>query len=81
MQGYGTLMLEAIDQLHQVAPTHIFVQAGVGSFAGMVQGMVTAAREHRPKVIVAEALIADCLYRSARSKEGMQLRWAAICKP
>ena len=24
MQGYGTLMLEAIDQLHQVAPTHIF---------------------------------------------------------
>lgn len=43
MQGYGTLMLEAIDQLHQVAPTHIFVQAGVGSFAGMVQGMVTAA--------------------------------------
>jgi diaminopropionate ammonia-lyase len=71
MQGYGTLMLEAIDQLHQVAPTHIFVQAGVGSFAGMVQGMVTAAwGEHRPKVIVAEALIADCLYRSARSKEG-----------
>jgi diaminopropionate ammonia-lyase len=43
MQGYGTLMLEAIDQLHQVAPTHVFVQAGVGSFAGMVQGMVTAA--------------------------------------
>ena len=71
MQGYGTLMLEAIDQLHQVAPTHIFVQAGVGSFAGMVQGMVTAAwGENRPKVIVAEALIADCLYRSARSKEG-----------
>lgn len=71
MQGYGTLMLEAIDQLHQVAPTHIFVQAGVGSFAGMVQGMVMAAwGENRPKVIVAEALIADCLYRSARSKEG-----------
>ena len=71
MQGYGTLMLEAIDHLHQVAPTHIFVQAGVGSFAGMVQGMVTAAwGENRPKVIVAEALIADCLYRSARSKEG-----------
>jgi diaminopropionate ammonia-lyase len=43
MQGYGTLMLEAIDQLHQVAPIHVFVQAGVGSFAGMVQGMVTAA--------------------------------------
>ncbi|EAM2672745.1 diaminopropionate ammonia-lyase [Salmonella enterica] len=71
MQGYGTLMLESIDQLHQVPPTHIFVQAGVGSFAGMVQGMVTAAwGENRPKVIVAEALIADCLYRSAVAKTG-----------
>lgn len=32
--------------------------------------MVTAARGNRPKVIVAEALIADCLYRSALAKEG-----------
>lgn len=71
MQGYGSLMLEALDQMHQVAPTHVFVQAGVGSFAGMVQGMLTAAYgENRPKVIVAEALIADCLYRSAVSKKG-----------
>ncbi len=71
MQGYGTLMLEAIDQLHQVPPTHILVQAGVGSFAGMVQGMVTAAwGPNRPKVIVAEAMIADCLYRSAVAKQG-----------
>lgn len=71
MQGYGTLMLETIDQLHQVPPTHILVQAGVGSFAGMVQGMITAAwGENRPKVIVAEALIADCLYRSAMAQQG-----------
>ena len=71
MQGYGSLMLEALDQIHQVCPTHVFVQAGVGSFAGMVQGMLTATYgENRPKVIVAEALIADCLYRSAISKKG-----------
>ncbi|HFW3351976.1 TPA: diaminopropionate ammonia-lyase [Salmonella enterica subsp. enterica serovar Eastbourne] len=71
MQGYGTLMLEAMEQLHQVPPTHILVQAGVGSFAGMVQGMVTAAwGQNRPKVIVAEAKIADCLYRSAAAKQG-----------
>ncbi|VFS46672.1 Diaminopropionate ammonia-lyase [Budvicia aquatica] len=37
----------------------------------MVQGMLTATYgENRPKVIVAEALIADCLYRSAVSKKG-----------
>ena len=68
MQGYGTLMLESLAQLHEVPPTHIFVQAGVGSFAGMVQGMVTAAYgKQAPKVIVAEARIADCLYQSAVS--------------
>lgn len=71
MQGYGTLMLETIDQLHQVPPTHILVQAGVGSFAGMVQGMVTAAwGENRPKVIVVEASPANCLYRSAVAEKG-----------
>ncbi|BBV06104.1 diaminopropionate ammonia-lyase [Providencia rettgeri] len=66
MQGYSTLMFEALSQLHEVKPTHVFVQAGVGSFAGMVQGMLTALYgEDRPKVIIAEAQIADCLYRSA----------------
>ncbi|EBU1141095.1 diaminopropionate ammonia-lyase [Salmonella enterica] len=71
MQGYGTLMLETIEQLHQVPPTHVFVQAGVGSFAGMVQGVAEAAwGENAPKVIVAEALIADCLYRSAIAEQG-----------
>jgi diaminopropionate ammonia-lyase len=71
MQGYGSLMQEALEQLHQVPPTHVFAQAGVGSFAGMAQGMLAAAYgENRPKVIVAEARIADCLYRSARSRKG-----------
>lgn len=66
MQGYSTLMFEALSQLHKVKPTHVFVQAGVGSFAGMVQGMLTALYGvDRPKVIIAEAQIADCLYRSA----------------
>jgi diaminopropionate ammonia-lyase len=71
MQGYGSLMLEAVRQLHEVPPTHIFVQAGVGSLAGMVQGMVVSAwGKDRPKVIVVEAAAADCLYRSSRSADG-----------
>lgn len=32
MQGYGTMALETIEQLSE-RPTHIFLQAGVGSFA------------------------------------------------
>ncbi|MDR0576589.1 MAG: diaminopropionate ammonia-lyase [Candidatus Accumulibacter sp.] len=71
MQGYGTLMLEALEQLRQRPPTHVFAQAGVGSFAGMAQGMLAAAHgENRPRVIVAEARAADCLYRSAVSEKG-----------
>lgn len=71
MQGYGTLMLEVFQQLHEVPPTHIIVPAGVGSLAAAVQAAVTAAYgTERPKVIVAEASAADCLYRSALGQSG-----------
>ena len=71
MQGYGTLMLESLQQLGEVPPTHVFIQAGVGSLAGAVQGFLTSSYgAERPKVIVAEARAADCLYRSARARDG-----------
>ena len=71
MQGYGTLMLESLQQLDEVPPTHVFIQAGVGSLAGAVQGFLTSSYgAERPKVIVAEARAADCLYRSARARDG-----------
>ena len=41
MQGYGTMAMEAQRQLEKAGvrrPTHVFVQAGVGSLAGAVQG-------------------------------------------
>ena len=41
MQGYGTMAMEAGEQLKAQGcerPTHIFVQAGVGSLAGAVVG-------------------------------------------
>ena len=71
MQGYGTLMLESLQQLGGVPPTHVLIQAGVGSLAGAVQGFLTATYGAvRPKVIVAEARAADCLYRSACARDG-----------
>ena len=42
MQGYGTMANEAADQLRQCSvnrPTHVFIQAGVGSLAGAVVGL------------------------------------------
>ena len=71
MQGYGTMMLEAMQQLHGQPPTHIIVQAGVGSLAAAVQAYAVAAYgANRPKVIVAEARAADCIYRSAVQQSG-----------
>ncbi|MDR2798528.1 MAG: diaminopropionate ammonia-lyase [Treponema sp.] len=72
MQGYGTMSYEVHQQLAQcgVSPTHIFVQAGVGSLAGSVQGYFTQVYTESPPVVtVVEAAAADCLYRSAKVKE------------
>ena len=74
MQGYGTLASEAADQLRQIGvnrPTHIFVQAGVGSLAGAVQGFFqNLFPNDPPKVVVMEAMAADCLYRGALVGDG-----------
>lgn len=73
MQGYGTMALEAIAQLKKQGvdkPTHVFVQAGVGSLAGGVQGVVTNAYGEGVKTIIVEANLADCLYKSAVARDG-----------
>lgn len=70
MQGYGTMASEAAQQLGS-APTHIFIQAGVGSLAGAVQGYFANLYPKNPlKVIVMEATAAACLYKSAKAADG-----------
>jgi diaminopropionate ammonia-lyase len=73
MQGYSTLAAEADEQLAaygEARPTHIFVQAGVGSFAGAVQGyFANRYGDECPTTTVVEAAAADCLYRSALADE------------
>jgi diaminopropionate ammonia-lyase len=74
MQGYGTMALEALEQLrtYQVErPTHIFVQAGVGSLAGAVQGFFASVFGNDcPKTVIVESDQADCLYKSALANDG-----------
>lgn len=73
MQGYGTMAAEADDQMEAmgVRPTHIFVQAGVGSLAGAVQGyFADRFKESAPVVVIMEAQAADCLYQSAEAGDG-----------
>ena len=74
MQGYGTMAGEAAEQLRQQEigrPTHVFVQAGVGSLAGAVVGyFANRFPTDPPKFIIMEAQIADCLYQGAKAGDG-----------
>ena len=70
MQGYGTMADEANEQFAE-RPTHVFVQAGVGSLAGAVTGyFVNRYPENPPKIVVVEASASDCLYRGAVAGDG-----------
>jgi len=70
MQGYGTMAGEAAEQLGE-RPTHVFVQAGVGSLAGAVVGyFANLYPDNPPKFVVMEAQIADCLYQGAVAGDG-----------
>ena len=70
MQGYGTMGLESHEQLGQ-KPTHIFLQAGVGSMAGAVTGLFASIYgKDRPIITIVEPNKADCLYRTAEANDG-----------
>ena len=74
MQGYGTMVLEADGQLEEYGcgcPTHIFIQAGVGSLAGAVAGyFANRYPKNPPAVVVIEANAAACLYKGALAGDG-----------
>lgn len=74
MQGYGTMAAEALEQLNSSGverPTHIFLQAGVGSFAAAVQGYLASIfKDDCPTTVIVEADEAACLYKSALQGDG-----------
>ena len=74
MQGYGTMAMEAAEQLKDQGcerPTHIFVQAGVGSLAGAVVGYFSNLyKDNPPTFVVVEADVAACLYKGAVAGDG-----------
>ena len=74
MQGYGTMAQETVEQLRALEvnrPTHVFIQAGVGSLAAAVVGFfVNAFPSDPPKFVIMEAEAAACLYKGACQKDG-----------
>lgn len=70
MQGYGTMALESDEQFGE-KPTHIFVQAGVGSLAGAIVGYFSNKyKDNPPVIVVVEASSAACLYKGAVAGDG-----------
>ena len=78
MQGYTTIAREIDAQLAEMGeamPTHILLQAGVGSFAAAMLGYYAAKLgDARPVSVIVEPNAADCILRTARADDG-QLRF------
>lgn len=71
MQGYGTLVAEAVEQIGAggaAAPTHVFLQGGVGGLAASVTAYLweLMGPQFAPVFVVVEPVAADCLFQSAR---------------
>lgn len=66
MQGYALLAAEALEQ--GTAPTHVFVQGGVGGLAaGVLSWFWEQQGAQRPKTIVVEPDRAACLLATAKA--------------
>lgn len=74
IEGYTTLAGEIFDQLREAGegpPTHLFLQAGVGSFAAAVLGSAWCRwGADCPVTCIVEPDRADCLYRTAKAGDG-----------
>ncbi len=75
MQGYTTLVQEAVEQMHErniIKPTHILLQAGVGSFASSVLGyFADVYGDKRPICAILEPDQAACIYESVKAGDGL----------
>ena len=69
MRGYCVLAHEAMVQHGRHAPSHVFVQAGVGGLAAAVIGYLWAVLPERPTFIVVEPRSADCWFQSNAAGE------------
>ncbi|NLT95851.1 MAG: diaminopropionate ammonia-lyase [Clostridia bacterium] len=73
MQGYVTMAYEAYLKLKAkgIKPTHVFLQAGVGSMAAAVCGFFSSVyKDEKPIFTIVEPNKADCIFRTAKADDG-----------
>lgn len=70
-QGYGLIATEILDQTAGApAFSHLFVQGGVGGLAAAVAGVLwQRLGPSRPRVVVVEPELADCIFRTVAAGE------------
>ena len=73
-QGYTTMGAEILDQLSLdgiIKPTHLFLQVGVGSFAGSILGYFANIFDGLPPVTtIVEPVNVACVFESALAGDG-----------
>lgn len=74
MSGYGVMVHEICAAL-KTAPTHVFLQGGVG---GLAAGVVAAMRQYwgdaAPRFVVVEPELAACLFESAKTGQARTVK-------
>ncbi|MCK5129971.1 MAG: diaminopropionate ammonia-lyase [Clostridiales bacterium] len=71
MQGYSTMGWEVINQLKSTIPTHMFLQAGVGSMAAaMIAVFANHYKNNCPRIYILEPHKAACFYASGIESDG-----------
>ena len=70
-EGYLTMAQEIKEQAGVLKPTHVFLQAGVGSMAGAVlDGLSDIYSDHPPVFSIVEPRVAACIYASIQAGDG-----------
>lgn len=73
MQGYMTMAYESYLKLQKQnkRPSHIFLQAGVGSMASGICGFFSSVySDNKPIITIVEPNKAACLYKTAKADDG-----------
>ena len=72
IDGYLTLAAEAAEQLGNIIPTHVFLQAGVGAMAGgVLEFLLSCYRDKPPVMTIVEPTEAACIYHSVKAGDGL----------
>ena len=71
MLGYSTLAYEALRQMNYQRPTHIFLQAGVGSMAGAIAAVFAENfKDNPPRITIVEPTEVACFFETMKIGDG-----------